>query len=566
MSLKNHIYFLWLLMLVYFTTVCFCQGFPKKYFLPAAKRAMGWELSLWSLGLICVVLTLIAHRPDVDDAFYVNLAVGVADSPHLPLLQHDTLHGIANLPLILPTYKVHAVELLSASVSFLTGISAIYVSHLIIPSIAGLFVVFAYAKLFRVLLPLHWLWGVVAVLVIFIFVGDTHPWYSNFSFVRLHQGKAIFLSIFVPLIITYALQFSITPTLQQWLLLSAAQVSAVGMTSTALWIAPIVSCLSLFSAWRPTREESKVLLFGLLASSYVVILAVLFRSKTQAVLEAVPEFTLPSESLLKVSFESVFGTGLLSYTALFGILVAWCVCDNSLARRLSIFFPLGFLVFLFNPYLAELVASRITSVPTYWRVFWVLPVPALMAIVFTSILFLGEGKLSPRTRVVAFLSGLLLFASTIPRFSTLSPQNYVQLKLPSLKVDNGYKIASLLVESVGRGTYVLAPQEVSAWITTFHHHPYPLVSRQHYLYTMRPYLGDGEVSRRIQLANYVDGSERPPNSAALFRSSLVRYQLQGVCFNSSASWGDEIRSVLTQEGFARIRSSSGFEIWVRQVR
>jgi hypothetical protein len=36
------------------------------------------EVGLWILAFICVALTLVAHRPDPDDAFYVNVAVAAA--------------------------------------------------------------------------------------------------------------------------------------------------------------------------------------------------------------------------------------------------------------------------------------------------------------------------------------------------------------------------------------------------------------------------------------------------------------------------------------------------------
>ena len=60
----------------------------------------GLEMLLWLLAAAGVVLTLISHRPDADDAFYVNVAVAAADAPGRALLSVDTMHGIPGLPLI----------------------------------------------------------------------------------------------------------------------------------------------------------------------------------------------------------------------------------------------------------------------------------------------------------------------------------------------------------------------------------------------------------------------------------------------------------------------------------
>jgi hypothetical protein len=57
---------------------------PARLCPPAASRTA--EGLLWSLAAGCVLATAIVHRPDLDDAFYVNLAVAAADAPAAGLL------------------------------------------------------------------------------------------------------------------------------------------------------------------------------------------------------------------------------------------------------------------------------------------------------------------------------------------------------------------------------------------------------------------------------------------------------------------------------------------------
>ena len=77
---------------------------------PPAARGRGLESALWGLAVACAVLALVSHRVDLDDAFYLNLAVAAADAPGAPLLTGDTLHGIAGLPMHLPVYRLHSYE------------------------------------------------------------------------------------------------------------------------------------------------------------------------------------------------------------------------------------------------------------------------------------------------------------------------------------------------------------------------------------------------------------------------------------------------------------------------
>ena len=88
--------------------------------LAAAGRRQ--EAALWTLSLVCVVVALLSHRVDIDDAFYVNLALAAVEAPGLPVLAGDTLHGVPGLPLHMPVYRLHAWELWNAALALLTGL------------------------------------------------------------------------------------------------------------------------------------------------------------------------------------------------------------------------------------------------------------------------------------------------------------------------------------------------------------------------------------------------------------------------------------------------------------
>jgi len=64
---------------------------------PAPAEGPRLEIAVLILGVGCAAVALVAHRPDLDDSFYVNVAVAAADSPERPLLREDTLHGIPGL-------------------------------------------------------------------------------------------------------------------------------------------------------------------------------------------------------------------------------------------------------------------------------------------------------------------------------------------------------------------------------------------------------------------------------------------------------------------------------------
>ena len=92
--------------------VCFTDATRTS---PVRSASGASEILLWLLAATVVVVTLISHRPDTDDAFYVDVAVATADIPQLALLSVDTMHGIPDLPLHLPVYRVDSYELMNGA-------------------------------------------------------------------------------------------------------------------------------------------------------------------------------------------------------------------------------------------------------------------------------------------------------------------------------------------------------------------------------------------------------------------------------------------------------------------
>ena len=165
----------------------------------------------------------------------------MADFPRAPLLKFDALHGIPGLPILMSTYRFHSIEALYGAVSFLTGASVLTVSHLVSAPFWGFLAPLAWARLMRTLAPERWPWAVAAAVGFLLVDGSGHAGWGNVGFVRLFQGKAVFVTVLVPLTAAYALRFGEDPTPRRWLQLAAALVASAGLTGWALWAAPLTA-------------------------------------------------------------------------------------------------------------------------------------------------------------------------------------------------------------------------------------------------------------------------------------------------------------------------------------
>jgi len=540
---------------------------------PAPRRDPTWERALWTLAVLGALLPLFVHKYSTDDGFYVNLAVAALDDPALPLLRYDTMHGIPDLPILLPVYQLGAFELLGALAAFATGFTAIQACHWILPPLFAAFAVLAYARLLRELTPDRWLWSLCAALCVLVLVEETSQFYGGFSLLRMQHGKSVFVSVFAPLIIVYALQFARRPRLRGWVLLGAAQIASLGATTTALWAAPAVAGLALLSGSPLSRRGLRSVLVGATASAYVVIAALVFRARMLAEsasssapaelgVRLVRIFNEPIHDggeLVAAVWSTVHGAGPFSAACFLAVLVAWVVCRNPVTRRLSVVFPLGLLLVLLNPWTALGVAHGVTGGPTYWRVLWVLPLAALLGVLLTAPLAWPDPRVPLRARAAAALLLTACAVTFVPTRFGLSAESRTRWEPLGLDVKvPSYRPVEALVAHVPPRSNVLVRASVSSWVTTFHHHPYPLVSRTAYLVDR----GLEDEARRLRLYWLVSGRSQP-NVRSVLRRGIEDYELTGVCFRPESDTSDAIRRVLVSMGFERVYANDLAETWVR---
>lgn len=529
---------------------------------PAGTPAAARDLALVGLGLLCAAVALFAHRADADDAFLLNLAVSAADHPEAAILAADTLHGLpgppAGVPAGLPLYRFHSIELLEGALAWLTRLRVIDVAHLAVPAVAAFGVPFVYARLFRLLVPGRWLLCVACALGYLLCVGDTHLGYGNLAFVRLHQGKAILLTAGVPLLIATALELGLDPGRARWIRLAVLQIACVGLSATALWLAPAVAGLALLGAvpWRTSGVRTLVI--GATASLYPLAVGAALLVDTRSALGALA-YRLDHQALPEYALDTVLGGGPAASMA---VLAGWSLAPSALGRRLAVLFPLAFFALLWNPWIAAWIADHVIGEPTYWRIFWALPVPVFVGIALSAPL--GPPPLAGSRRLAAGLCvvGTALLLAFAPTQQTLSPRNRVRLDTPGPKVPPAsYAAARAVAGLLEPGDVVLAPHRVSTWLPTLHGHPFPLAARTEYVLSLSGVLGEAEARRRVTLTRLVSGAAGGPRALELLERALSDGSLDAVCLAPEATAPD-LRDALVRSGWRLAERVGSHEIWM----
>lgn len=513
-------------------------------------------LLLLALALASCALALVAHKSNADDAFYISLAVAAVESPGSPMLAGDPMHGIDGLPLYISVYRVHSWEMLCAAVSYLTGLPAISVFHLAATALAAFLLPLAHAALFRRLLPGQWLLATGLVVIVLIGPGDAVRWPGQLAFLRPWQGKSLFLSVLTPLLYLYALRFTARPSPATWLRLAGAQVAAVGLTSSALWAAPVAVAFGLVAGLRRSLASLRTLALGLASSGYLLLLGAALKSSVAGTVKEPP--TLSAEERISEVITMMLGAEsprLWAATAA-AVAVAWALVPPGMARRFAVIVPLGAWLLFLNPYAGDWLMANVTHRP-HWRAMWTLPLPMLIALALLAPVFAARWRrrslLLPARAASLLLAAL--FSLFVPRVHNLSPENGVRFSAPGLKVPAAdYAGARAVNRAFEPGTLVAAPPEINSWLPTFHRRVKPLFVR-FYLRRMGRHLGEEELRRRDFIPRLVRGDTDWQGAARALRREIEAFpDIEGVVLPASRQ-RDAYREVLASLGFSRLESS-----------
>lgn len=528
---------------------------------PRIRTSQLQVLGLMALGLLCAGATLTMHRWDADDVFYVSLATSAADHPEMAILTHDVMHGIPDLPLHMELYRVHSWEMLMGAVSLLTPIPAIACFHWFAASIVAFLMPLAWARLFRTLVPTRWLWATAVLVLLLLLVGDAPRWFGSFGPARIWQGKAVFLSILLPLITAFGLEFGARPSLCRAARLTAAVIASVGVTVNALWLSPVVAVIAAVSAASHIGRGTAALVAGIGAASvYPVAIGLAFRARIEetAALATGETATTQSPEAWMSSLIGVFGSTELLCVAMVAMGSVWALLPNEPARRFAAYSSAAAWLTFLNPYAIDLVTKMAVG-PVYWRTVWAVPYPALITLLL--IVPTTWDRIDPRAGRILSATLVITLAIVVPGFGQFSRSD-VSFHCPTLKVPPlEYDLACRISDRIAAGEIIVAPRKVGNLLPTMHDSPHPLEARR-YLRAQTAHILEVDLKLRRQMIMVAEGQNRRPGANGRFREGLDRFGVTLVCLRIV---GDEvgIHKTLVASGFTPDHAVEDYEIWIR---
>lgn len=515
-------------------------------------------ITISCIFIIAIILSLIVSRSDLDDAFYASVAAFTSANPETALKMQDPMLGEIGLPLIFPSYQFTSFEILSGLGGYLFSLPAINFYYIYLVPIWMTVSVLVIFLLTKELFPQYWLISGCMAFLLTLLLGEMHRSPANFSFQRIYQGKAVFLSVIVPAIFYLtARYFSNKNNKSVLFLIGCCQISSIGLTNFGMFMGPIVGFTAILSNMillerGDTKKLVYILLTLLIPLPYLINVALESRIS--------PLLSFNTESAFNV-WESVFGPHqqyLIGILLLAGPILA----KNSVTRwRLAVPPLILFSIFL-NPYFSYFISKYITTPPVYWRVVWSFPILIFTAVslcmIFTE---LFNTRFHIITRSLLVLLVLFTGVYAFP-FNTLREKNignistFADWKIPKehLRVS---KIAMIYAKNEQR---ILAPDEIAGVISRFENHPKLISTRGIYLNLMQSSFTPNEFTARTVLYNYITGNIIVDNNNII--KALKELNVSVVVLSKNIETIEHINIMHTTK-YSLINVIDGYSIWIK---
>ena len=526
------------------------------------------------IALAFGLLAMFTRRPDSDDSFLVNRSLYAQEHAD-GFATGDTMFGDEEVDSVRPDVAPSSIEPLIGVVGRLSGVPAQTLTYLVLGPViaaAGIFAAWRVIRTFRVRAPAL----VTAVTAGFLLLdGVRHQSFGNFSLARSWQGKVILVFLLVPVLWHYALAWSRDRSPSAAVGLVAANVAAVGLTSTGLVVAPAVSVLGVL-AGNPKRLARSVPVLGL-ALAYPLG-ALLLGSDTGLVLgSAVAELAAgsvigraaspeigPIGEGASFSWYLVLGSGIPMGIAAASILGSWATVRDAAARRALLLAPVAVLLF-FGPGIHRLFITELSVDAVYWRVIWIAPVPVMAGLAVTAGVRWVLTRSGPERTALRWTAAVALPLAVTAglwfRGAPILVETNMDLWVFDWDVDPGRRAAAQRAIDLSEpGDVVAAPVPVGQ--------PMPLLSVE-----VRPVNPEDrftfgghatpefDAPGRALLARSL-GTGLAPDTAQAFRSALDTLSVDTVC-SLQAIAGDPVEEELAATGFVVVDTTDTCVYWRR---
>ena len=459
------------------------------------------------------VLTLITHLPNADDYNYVPDAVYALENQDAPMGFEIHFFHSGEGPYVsygmgtaMPYDYARGIMAYVLNVDYLTAY------YLISAALAGFLIPLALFYLIS-----HFsdttrdaLFGTVLTVCMILILRETIRTFGNFAFPRIFQGKAVLMSVGIPLFTAATFTFFRERSVATWLSLFAIAIAMVGASPSAIVLLPPLAFILGLSFVVVSRYKKDVLLTSLVYSTsliYIVFYALFLLTfsvldyGSSSHVNKIWPITFLGHAFLMLNPK-------LPLTPVF-VVVTTVLClylTSGGHRRFMITWIVLITLFFLNPVVAQPLIKYVTTPNVYWRMFYLYPFLLNVGIIGAVLSSRSQKYIS---RNIQTGCATLLFIGSIVIY--LLSFNYTpgSWGWPKYKLSLTALETARQIDAIAPVGAMLAPPEISRLMTMISGE-YPQIvagmpTNDSVLQWMSAYGREDEVEIRVKASEFVDG-------------------------------------------------------------
>jgi Family of unknown function (DUF6077) len=553
-AIRRSDWLFWLLATSYLTAETWFgqqdEAAPHVCEVPESRFELGALLALCALAGL---LTSGTRLPDGDDAYFLNVATAAIEFPDAAPQSFDALHRSGLPPVEQALHLPQVYEILVALLSSVSGMSAPMLYYVVLPPLWAVLGTLANWLVLRHFLPPRQaIWGTAVFVLVLVFWGDGYRTFGYLGFVWLFMGKAIYLTVALPLIVLAALRYRQRPSVTTWLSLACSQFAAAGLTTNGVVVAPLAAALAVVARPRFDARLLRTMFVGVAASLPLIIVAAALYVRMAPYLSAV------NVDRVLLGYRTTLGTKRAPLVLLALTLLPVLAAHARLKRTEWIAGYVWNVVLVICMPAVSILATHALGHVFSWRLFWAVPMPLLVSLAGgIAAGAIGARRWLPAGALAAWAVAFALAGSAAVSCDVFSLKNLGHLKVD----DTRYAVAETTVALARSDAPALVPEPVAVYVTGFPHAP-PLVGvRALYLRKLQGFIPDEERTMRTALLSYSAGT----NPAMPVADALKAIDAEGIAtvvFPERHRDARALVAALTERGFA-IQTMHGFVIAAR---